>query len=651
MGSSVVRRVVGAGVVMAVLGALGAGLAPPLAAETPDVGQTLDTAGDAVGVTSVTGTLAPSTDVDLYRICVASGASFGVSVSAAGGDGQLFLFGPTGLGVAWNDDKADRQLEPSFPPGGAILSALTPGYYFLGLSNYNIDPASAGGAIFADRTFPDADPVEAATGPGRDQPLLAWAGNPGTQFPLITDYTMTLTGVGSCAAPVLALPPPVVVPATSAAGAVVTFTASATDWLGDAVPVSCDVPSGSTFPIGVTPVSCTATDFLGQPATGGFTVTVTNTPPEVSVPADLTVAATSPAGAQVTFTATATDAEEGAITPVCEPVSGSTFPIGSTTVTCTATDFAGLSGSASFSVTVFNTSPVISVPADLSVPATSAAGAPVTFTATGSDAEDGPLTPTCEPPSGSTFPIGRTSVTCTVTDAAGDSASGSFRVTVTNTAPTVSVPADVTVEATSAAGAVVTFDATATDAEEGAITPVCVPASGSAFPIGTTTVTCTATDFAGLSGAASFSVTVRPAGQGLRFSGFYPPVADPPAVNTVTRGSTVPIKFNVYAGDAVVSDTGVVTSITYAPVDCTSGEPTGAARPAASAGGSSLRWDPEAGQFVFTWKTPATGAACVELTVTLADGSSYGADFRFRSAWSWAPSWLAHLLRWLVARH
>jgi len=81
-------------------------------------------------------------------------------------------------------------------------------------------------------------------------------------------------------------------------------------------------------------------------------------------------------------------------------------------------------------------------------------------------------------------------------------------VSVTNSAPTVSVPASITAEATSAAGAVVLFTATANDNEQGAIAPSCVPAAGP-FPLGTTTVTCTATDVADATGSASFTVTVQ----------------------------------------------------------------------------------------------------------------------------------------------
>jgi hypothetical protein len=74
--------------------------------------------------------------------------------------------------------------------------------------------------------------------------------------------------------------------------------------------------------------------------------------------------------------------------------------------------------------------------------------------------------------------------------------------------PVVTVPADIIVPPTSPAGAVVEFEATAEDVEDGALTPVCNPASGSTFPIGTTEVECTATDSGGNTGSATFNVTV-----------------------------------------------------------------------------------------------------------------------------------------------
>lgn len=93
------------------------------------------------------------------------------------------------------------------------------------------------------------------------------------------------------------------------------------------------------------------------------------------------------------------------------------------------------------------------------------------------------------------------------------SIAGGWSLEITTSVPTITVPADITVSAdTGQAGAVVNYPAaTATDPEDGAITPVCSPAAGSFFPIGTTTVNCTATDSDTNSVSGSFTVTVTDA--------------------------------------------------------------------------------------------------------------------------------------------
>ncbi|HEX8173085.1 MAG TPA: FG-GAP-like repeat-containing protein [Thermoanaerobaculia bacterium] len=75
--------------------------------------------------------------------------------------------------------------------------------------------------------------------------------------------------------------------------------------------------------------------------------------------------------------------------------------------------------------------------------------------------------------------------------------------------PVITVPAGITAEATSAAGADITWSATAVDDRDGAVAVQCAPASGSRFAIGTTSVTCTARDAAANVATASFNVTVR----------------------------------------------------------------------------------------------------------------------------------------------
>jgi hypothetical protein len=81
--------------------------------------------------------------------------------------------------------------------------------------------------------------------------------------------------------------------------------------------------------------------------------------------------------------------------------------------------------------------------------------------------------------------------------------------TADTTPPVVTVPDPITNEATSPDGAVVTFNATAEDARDGSVDVTCTPPSGSTFPIGTTSVGCSATDAAGNTSTETFSVTVR----------------------------------------------------------------------------------------------------------------------------------------------
>lgn len=72
----------------------------------------------------------------------------------------------------------------------------------------------------------------------------------------------------------------------------------------------------------------------------------------------------------------------------------------------------------------------------------------------------------------------------------------------------LTLPADITVEAATSAGTVVTFTATATDDVDGNVPVVCTPAPGSTFALGTTAVNCTATDTHGNSANGSFQVHV-----------------------------------------------------------------------------------------------------------------------------------------------
>jgi hypothetical protein len=77
------------------------------------------------------------------------------------------------------------------------------------------------------------------------------------------------------------------------------------------------------------------------------------------------------------------------------------------------------------------------------------------------------------------------------------------------TPPVLTLPANITQDATSPQGAIVNYAVTATDNSGVTPTVSCIPKSGLTFAIGPTTVNCTATDATGNSSTGSFTVTVN----------------------------------------------------------------------------------------------------------------------------------------------
>ncbi len=302
--------------------------------------------------------------------------------------------------------------------------------------------------------------------------------------------------------------------ASGPSGAAVSYTTpGATDLVDGSPSVNCSPGSGATFPIGTTSVNCTATDGSGNSDSGSFTVTVNDTTdPVLTVPGDIVAEATGPGGAAVSFSASATDWSSFTLT--CAPSSGSTFPLGTTTVTCTATDTGSNSTSGTFQVTVRDTTaPSLTPPATVFAEATSLAGATVSYPAPAvADAADTSPTVSCSPASGSTFAFGSTTVNCTATDNANNSSSGSFGVVVQDTtAPALSAPGAIVVEANGSSGSAVVYAVAASDLGAPLLPSAisCAPASGTLFPLGATTVSCSAGDGAGNVAAASFPVTVQ----------------------------------------------------------------------------------------------------------------------------------------------
>nr|MDP9473616.1 HYR domain-containing protein [Chloroflexota bacterium] len=158
--------------------------------------------------------------------------------------------------------------------------------------------------------------------------------------------------------------------------------------------------------------------------------------------------------------------------------------------------------------------PVLDQPVNLRVNAVDLSGAAVSFVPpTAMDDISGPVLVSCDYASGAVFPIGTTLVGCWAQDTALNQASVSFTVTVLPDAvpPVLDQPANLVVDAVDASGAAVLFTVpTATDLISGAVAVSCDYASGAVFPVGTTTVGCSAQDASLNQAGVSFTVTVNP---------------------------------------------------------------------------------------------------------------------------------------------
>jgi hypothetical protein len=233
-------------------------------------------------------------------------------------------------------------------------------------------------------------------------------------------------------------------------------------------------------------------------------------PPTLTCPANVKAQATSASGAAVKYAEASARDELAAPAITYSVPSGHEFPLGTTTVHVTGKDAYGYEAACSFTVTVKDTTPPkLACPADFTAQSTDVSGTTVTYKATVSDANS-PPTVTYTPPSGSLLPLGDNVVQVVADDRSGNTSTCSFHVSVDYTGvPALSCPADVAVQATSAAGATVTYpDATAVDSS-GEVSLTYSDPSGSLFPIGTTAVTVTASTVVGTLATCTFNVVVN----------------------------------------------------------------------------------------------------------------------------------------------
>ena len=278
---------------------------------------------------------------------------------------------------------------------------------------------------------------------------------------------------------------------------------------------STSIANPIATPAETTTYAVTYTTSNGCSATDNVTVTVRCNQAPVAVCKPVVVNAGANCQAVVAaadFNGGSTDADGDVLTYSVFPAGP--YAVGVTNVVLTVTDSKGESTSCSTTVTVNDVdNPVINgLPANITITNDAGVcGANVSWTAaTATDNCSGVSISSSHAP-GSLFPVGTTTVTYTATDASGNQASGSFTVTVNDTEKPVinGLPANITVtNDVGVCGANVSWTAaTATDNCSG-VSISSSHAPGSLFPVGTTTVTYTATDASGNQASGSFTVTV-----------------------------------------------------------------------------------------------------------------------------------------------
>jgi hypothetical protein len=270
---------------------------------------------------------------------------------------------------------------------------------------------------------------------------------------------------------------------------------------------SCNPPPGSCLSPGVHTIVCRATNECST-ATCEFTVVVikdAGTPPAIECPKDIVVQSCD----KCEVVKYPLPVVTGGSLAFCNPPPGTCFPLGVTTVTCMATNECGLQAECVFTVTV-RPRPQVSIqcptaPITVRIPCTSNC-VPVNYPLP--TVLNGTLE-SCNPPPGTCLPAGDHVVLCRATNGC-SVATCEFVVhvvPVTTEPPVIRCPQDIVVFTCSDCRKVLYPDPVVVNGT----LAFCTPPSGSCFPVGSTTVTCVATNECGQKAECSFQVIVRTA--------------------------------------------------------------------------------------------------------------------------------------------
>ena len=330
---------------------------------------------------------------------------------------------------------------------------------------------------------------------------------------------------------------------------------------------------GSPLPDRVYSITLRYQDLAGNAVAASTTVTgvtIDTTAPTLALPQPITVEAQGPNGTTLNFNLSATDNFDAQPAIVAQPASGSTFGIGTTTVNVTATDDVGNTRNGSFTVKVQDTvAPVVTgnfAPLTLTTGAGGMAALPnYGPQANATDAVG--VTGATQSPAPGDVHAGKTTVTITAIDAAGNKGTATFDVTVNDgTEPEIGAPDQGFQPLTLIAGANGTailpdYTGQAETQDNVGVTEVTqVPAPGAQFGTGLRTVTLTAHDAAGNSKSLSLQVLVIDT---------TPPSIEAPgggfAPATITTGADGTAALPDYTGQPLMQDNVGVTAVTQTP--------------------------------------------------------------------------------------
>jgi PKD domain len=403
------------------------------------------------------------------------------------------------------------------------------------------------------------------------------------------------------------------------------------DWFDAGVGIdqaNCTESSTSTGEGDPLVLDATCSDLSGNVGTESYSVKVDKTKPVISAAATSSPNAHDWYQGDVTVLFTCADGLSGIVTGDCP--GNQVLNTEGAAVSSTAQTVSDKAGNFS------NPSNVVTVSIDKTKPTISAAATPspnsngwykddVTVQFTCADSLSGIVTGDC--PADESLSAEGTAVSSmaqAVSDKAGNVSDPSNVVTVSidKTGPGINWAGDINGGDSFYFGSVpASPTCAATDALSG---PEDCAVTGYHVTVGTHTLTATAQDKAGNETKVERQYTVK----AWTLSGFYQPVDMGGVWNMVKGGSTVPLKFEAFAANEL-TNVSVVDRFAVARISCLgfSGED---AIEMVTTGGTSLRYDSIAGQFIQNWQTPKAAGTCYLVTMWTDDGSSLLANFKLK---------------------